>query len=160
MLYHCISRHRNLANTAMIIANYTFYSWWNPWFMLLLMSTTLNDFIAAQIIERKPHYSRLALYLSLFSNIGTLFIFKYFNFFANDFQLLTSSLGFTTDPVIIDIGLPIGLSFFTFQGIAYVVDVYRGHLRAENNIITYLAYASFFPQLAAGPIERGAHLLP
>jgi len=160
VLYSLVARRRNLANSILIVANFTFYGWWNPWFMILLLATTFNDFVAALIIERAPRYRRIAVGLSLTLNLGTLFTFKYFNFFAGDFQIMMTSFGLPVHQVILDIGLPIGLSFFTFQGISYVVDVYRGILKAEDNPITYLAYASFFPQLAAGPIERGAHLLP
>lgn len=162
-LYHFVARRRRLANAVLTTASFVFYGWWDWRFLLLLVFTTLCDYTAARVIHAssKQAVRNAALAVCLTLNLGTLAAFKYFGFFVDNMAALLSHVfGVQVSTVTLAIGLPIGLSFYTFQAISYVVDVYRRELEPEKDVITYLAYATFFPQLAAGPIERGSHMLP
>ena len=129
--------------------------------MGLLMLSTLLDytygFSVASPIRKK---AKFFLWLSIINNLGILGVFKYYNFFALQFQQGLKSLGLYTNPVLLEIALPVGISFYTFHGMSYVFDIYRGQQRPVNNFIDYAVFVSFFPLLVAGPIERASHLLP
>jgi alginate O-acetyltransferase complex protein AlgI len=151
-----------LRNHWLLAASYYFYMSWNPWYGFLLFYVTATDFVAAKYIDQAKSQARrrLWLLLSLISNLGMLFYFKYYNFFAENANWLLQEAGSTHQFDLIKILLPVGISFHTFQSLSYTFDVYRGTLPVEKNFGTFALFVSFFPQLVAGPIERSAHFLP
>ena len=156
------ARTRTLQNTVLLVASYYFYGYAAPKYVLLLAFYTLVSFAAAIAIEqtgsRWPR--RLILTASVATNLGVLVYFKYANFFIAQVAEAYRALGRTSPWPGVDVILPIGVSFFTFQCVAYIVDVYRGELKATRNLLDFAVFKSFFPQLVAGPIERGRHMLP
>jgi D-alanyl-lipoteichoic acid acyltransferase DltB (MBOAT superfamily) len=148
-------RHRDAQNVLLLGASYLFYGWIHPWYALLLGFSTAADFLLARGISRNPAHARNLLSLSLLLNLGTLALFKYYNFFN---QALAERLG--ADWLLVSIALPAGLSFYTLKKIAYLVDVSRGSLHPAPNFLHFALYVSFFPQIVAGPIERAQRLLP
>ncbi len=160
--YHFVRSRVFLRNLWLIAASFVFYGWWDPRFLLLLIFTATVDFGVAMLVEDAKSLRQRKLYLvaSLVSNLTVLGFFKYFNFFIQSFQDLANSIGWHVEPTTLSIVLPVGISFYTFQSMSYVIDVYRKKLPACRDIVQFMAYVSFFPQLVAGPIERGAHLLP
>lgn len=132
---------------------------WNPWFALLILFSTIIDFSIAKLIAKNNNLitKRSLLLISLFVNLGLLFYFKYTNFFLASIHHLLSYSG---EFKALDIILPVGISFYTFQTLSYTIDVYRGQKEVEDSFIKFSLYVSFFPQLVAGPIERSTHLLP
>jgi D-alanyl-lipoteichoic acid acyltransferase DltB (MBOAT superfamily) len=158
-------RRRVLArNVFLLLAGWYFYAVWDWRFLFLLIGTSTFDYLMALGIERTdPTDVRRRKWFvagSLIVNLGVLGFFKYCNFFIDSFITLANKIGWQTDARTLHIILPVGISFYTFQSIAYVIDVYRRHLRAERNFIHYATFVGFFPQLVAGPIERATHLLP
>lgn len=148
-------------NSLLLIASYFFYGWWSWKFMGLLALSTFLDYVygfSVASINRKK--ARLFLWLSVINNLGILALFKYYNFFVQQFQQGFELLGLHIHPVILEIGLPIGISFYTFHGMSYVFDIYRGKIKPISNFVDYAVFVSFFPLLVAGPIERATHLLP
>jgi alginate O-acetyltransferase complex protein AlgI len=107
-----------------------------------------------------PKFKRFWFWLSISINVGFLAIFKYYNFFADTFADALAKIGVNVDPVTLNVILPVGISFYTFHGLSYVIDIYKGRIKAEKNFIDYSVFVSFFPLLVAGPIERATHLLP
>lgn len=146
----------------LLIASYYFYMCYQAELVFLIFTTTLISWAASLLIERttRPALRRAALSLTLIVCLGVLFFYKYFNFFSETFCGLISLLGGRADPVVLDLILPVGISFYTFQTLSYVIDVYRRDIRTEKNFFWYALYVSFFPQLVAGPIERPENLLP
>lgn len=146
----------------LLAASYYFYMAWEPAYGILILISTIIDYFAAIWIQKTDsrRYKRLIVYLSLVSNLGILFVFKYFNFF---FETLNTALEFLkidfTSPAL-SLLLPVGISFYTFQSISYTLDVYRGTRAPERHFGIFALYVSFFPQLVAGPIERSARLIP
>ncbi|HEX8327591.1 MAG TPA: MBOAT family O-acyltransferase [Hymenobacter sp.] len=147
----------------LLLASYYFYMSWRAEYALLLLATTLLDYYSGYRMsqlptkrERKPY-----LYLSLASNLGTLFVFKYFNFFRDAVGQLAEALHLPTGAgPVMGLLLPVGVSFYTFQSVGYIIDVYQGRLEGERNFGRFALFVAFFPQLVAGPIERGGHMLP
>ncbi len=146
----------------LLIASYVFYAWWKIEYLLLLFASTLTDYLCGLAMGRHPtrHARRPFLILSLITNLGLLATFKYLGFFADSLEALLGLLGQPTDVPVIDILLPVGISFYTFQTLSYTIDVYRGKLEPERHFGYFALYVSFFPQLVAGPIERASNLLP
>lgn len=144
----------------LLIASYVFYMWWNPWLVGLIATTTLVSYAAALGLERYPKHRKRLLVLTLVVCLGILFYFKYFEFLAN--SVLTLWEGITGNHVrlTLDLLLPVGISFYTFQTLSYVIDVYRGEFPAERHLGYYALFVSYFPQLVAGPIESAGNLLP
>ncbi len=149
-------------NFLLIIASYYFYSCWNWHFLFLLIFSTLLDYYTALKIEENelPKYRKFWLWLSISINLGFLGVFKYYNFFAESFASLLHSFGFTVSPITLKLILPVGISFYTFHGLSYIIDIYYKRIKAENNFVDYSLFVSYFPLLVAGPIERATHLLP
>ena len=146
----------------LLAASYYFYMSWRPAYGLLLAATTLLDYASgvqmsklATLAQRRPW-----LALSLASNLGTLFVFKYFNFFRDAAVGLAGALHLPLAAPVLALALPVGVSFYTFQSVAYIVDVYQGRLPAERNLLRFALFVAFWPQLVAGPIERGTQMLP
>ncbi|MBK8139117.1 MAG: MBOAT family protein [Chloroflexi bacterium] len=148
----------------LMAASYFFYIYWNVSYIFLILFTAGIDYFTALKIDALPLEDRRRrqrwLLLSIVSNMGVLFTFKYFNFFADSIYDLLTSLGVDVSPVTLNVLLPVGISFYTFQSLAYTIDVYRGNLKAERSVVRFLTFVAFFPQLVAGPIERATHLLP
>jgi D-alanyl-lipoteichoic acid acyltransferase DltB (MBOAT superfamily) len=157
------SRSLRLQNFLVLLVSYVFYGWWDYRFLSLLFFNSMMDYVIALQIEKheksSPSRKRL-LGLSLFLNLGMLGFFKYFNFFAQSWVDAWGLMGVAMDPVLVNVILPVGISFYTFQTLSYTIDVYRGDLKATKDPIAFLAFVSFFPQLVAGPIERATNLLP
>ena len=148
-------------NVLLLISSYLFYLTWDRRFGVLLLVSGTIDYLLAILLGKaqKIRLRHSLLGLSILTNIGTLVFFKYFNFFSENFQLLAKSIGWRTDPTLVKVLLPVGLSFYTFKSLSYVIDVYRGRLDPTRNLVAYLTYVSFFPQILAGPIDRAGNLL-
>ena len=149
-------------NWLILGASYLFYAWWDWRFLILLVGSSLLDYKIGQWMEKTstPSARRQWLAISLAVNLGTLGIFKYFHFVADSFQDLANWIGLSLEMPILQIVLPVGISFYTFQSLSYSMDVYRRKILPVEDPVAFLAYVSFFPQLVAGPIERATHLLP
>lgn len=148
----------------LLMASYYFYMCWNPKYALLMMLSTVITYLSGWLVaygQRKERIDikRIALAFCICSNIGILFYFKYSNFFIENLNALLGKLGFQGIHSTFDVLLPVGISFYTFQALSYTIDVYKGTIDAEKNIINYALFVSFFPQLVAGPIERSKSLL-
>lgn len=149
-------------NILIVIASYLFYSFWDLRFLSLIVFSTALDYILAKRIENSQNnkYRRIFLILSLVFNLGILGVFKYYNFFIDNFNSAFSVLGISLNLNSLEFILPVGISFYTFQTLSYTIDVYRCKMKASNSLIQFAAFVSFFPQLVAGPIERATNLLP
>jgi len=149
-------------NVLLLVASYVFYATWDPRFLVLLLLTTATDYLMGLSIHhlRNRWLRRLCLIYSLSVNLGVLFFFKYFDFFADSASRLLEWLGFAADPITLQFLLPIGISFYTFRSITYTVDIYRGQAKPTRNPLHYAIFVSFFPELIAGPIERARRFLP
>lgn len=148
-------------NLLILVASYFFYGWWSWKFMLLLAISTLLDFLYGfWVASPNRKKARFFLWLSVINNLGILAVFKYYNFFSLQFKNGFDLLGLHTNPILLNFALPIGISFYTFHGMSYVFDIYRGKQHPVKNFIDYAVFVSFFPLLVAGPIERAGHLLP
>ena len=146
----------------LLIASYYFYMCWSTRYIWVIWGITLIDYVAGLQIEKaeQPRRRRLYLGLSLFCNLSLLVIFKYFNFLTGSLRATTHLFGLEYNPPLLAIILPVGLSFHTFQAMSYTIEVYRGRVPAEKNLLEYALYVAFFPQMVAGPIERPYELLP
>lgn len=151
-------RHQNIL---ILIASYFFYAWWSWKFLLLLILSTLLDYLYGfGVASLNRNRAKFFLWLSIINNLGILGVFKYYNFFAVEFSAAFESVGIHTNPVILNLALPVGISFYTFHGMSYVFDLYKKKREPVTNFIEYAVFVSFFPLLVAGPIERADHLLP
>lgn len=161
-IYWLLKKSIGAQNIFLLIASYIFYGWWDPRFLILIALSSLIDYsISIQLDKTENAKQRkLLLTASLVSNLGILAFFKYFNFFLDNFQAAFTFFGGEINASRLNIVLPVGISFYTFQTLSYTIDVYRKKLPASKNIIAFLSFVSFFPQLVAGPIERATHLLP
>jgi alginate O-acetyltransferase complex protein AlgI len=178
-VYLLVRKNNPLMNLWLMIASYTFYGWWNPWYLLLLFGTSAIDYLMVLLMDRRRSTRKLWLIISLVSNFGFLAYFKYSGFITANINALlkwsdvdltlpdpafypNAMLGRTdkADWLFDQVILPIGISFHTFQSMSYTIDAYFGHIKTERNFIRFLTFVSFFPQLVAGPIERAGNLLP
>lgn len=148
-------------NALVLVASYFFYGWWSWKFMgLLILSTAMDYAYGFWVASPNRKKAKLFLWLSIINNLGILGVFKYYSFFALQFQKGFDLLGLHTNPILLQVALPIGISFYTFHGMSYVFDIYRGNQKPVRNFVDYAVFVSFFPLLVAGPIERANHLLP
>src|SRR5438132_4197825 len=179
-VYLVVKRNNRLMNLWLMLASYTFYGWWNPYYLLLLFGTSAIDYLMVLAMERSQKTRKLWLVISLVSNFGFLGYFKYSGFITENLNTFLGTLGspyLIPDPVYYPnmlmglmgvpeshffeaVILPIGISFHTFQSMSYTIDAYRGTIQTERSFIRFLTFVSFFPQLVAGPIERAGNLLP
>jgi D-alanyl-lipoteichoic acid acyltransferase DltB (MBOAT superfamily) len=160
MLYYALPfKYRWLM---LLVASYVFYMWWKAEYALLILASTLIDYFAARWLEKTTHQikRKCLLALSLASNLGILFFFKYFNFVNTNLGSLSEIFGFAYQPSPLDVLLPVGISFYTFQTMSYTIDVFKGNMKAEKHFGYFALYVTYFPQLVAGPIERAERLLP
>ncbi|AYN05184.1 MBOAT family protein [Flavobacterium sp. 140616W15] len=162
LYWFVFNKTKSSQNALLIVASYYFYSCWDWRFLFLLVfSTFLDYYTGIQIEKGKSEKSRkFWFWLSIIINLGFLGIFKYYNFFAASFSDLLNSVGVKASPILLDVILPVGISFYTFHGLSYVIDIYYKRIKAEYNFVDYSLFVSYFPLLVAGPIERATHLLP
>jgi D-alanyl-lipoteichoic acid acyltransferase DltB (MBOAT superfamily) len=149
-------------NLLLILASYFFYACWDWRFLSLIIFSTVVDYVVGLKLKNEQQVFRrkLLLAISLFSNLGLLGLFKYYDFFIANFAASFSIFGFSINPASLNLILPLGISFYTFQTLSYSIDVYKGRIKASHDFIEFSAFVCFFPQLVAGPIERASHLLP
>ncbi len=162
IVYWLLNKHLKVQNSFLLVASYFFYGFWDYRFLSLIVFSSCVDFFVAQQIQRTATQKNrnFWLYVSLFSNLGLLAVFKYFNFFSDSFADLMSMGGWEVDHLTLQLILPVGISFYTFQTLSYTIDVYRNKLRPISDVVAFFTYVSFFPQLVAGPIERASNLIP
>ena len=151
---------RKSQNVFLVLASYVFYGWWDWRFLGLILASSLIDYWIGGQIKAKPNHKKSLLLISVVFNLGMLFVVKYYNFFIDSFIASFSFLGYPLDLPELDWILPVGISFYTFQTMSYTIDVYKGKMEPTRELISFLAFVSFFPQLVAGPIERAKNLLP
>ena len=146
----------------LLIASYYFYMSWNVKYVTLILTTTLISYAAARLLEGQPDLRKKKWILAGAAavSLGILFFFKYFNFFSESLAAFFGLFAIPMNPILLKLLLPVGISFYTFQTLSYVIDVYRGTIPAERHLGYYATFISFFPQLVAGPIERTTNLLP
>jgi alginate O-acetyltransferase complex protein AlgI len=149
-------------NLFILGASYFFYGYWKWQFLSLILLSTLIDYVCGLYIYKYINLPKKKIFLciSIFSNLGILVFFKYFNFFLNNINTTFELFGISTSLTHLNIILPMGISFYTFQSLSYSIDVYRGSVRPTKNFTVFALYVSYFPQLVAGPIERASKLLP
>ena len=164
LLYWFVFRRLQLQNLFVVVASYVFYGWWNWTFLLLIAFTSACSYASGLLIEsdrkKGKKYSKLYATLNICINLGILGVYKYYNFFADSLVSAFASIGVTMHPSSLNLVLPVGISFYTFQALSYTIDVYRKKLEPTHNPVEFFAFISFFPQLVAGPIERATNLLP
>lgn len=148
----------------LLSASYFFYAYWNPYYLLLIWYTSTVDFFVGLKIssckDSDKNRRKRFLLISIISNLTILAVFKYFNFFSASIIEFASLFNYKLETIQLNLLLPVGISFYTFQSLSYVIDVYRGKQEATKNYILYLLFISFFPQLVAGPIVRSSVLMP
>nr|WP_315162522.1 MBOAT family O-acyltransferase [uncultured Flavobacterium sp.] len=162
LYWFVFNKTKSTQNALLILASYYFYSCWDWRFLFLLVFSTLLDYYTGIRIEKSKSESgrKFWFWLSIIVNLGFLGIFKYYNFFASSFSDLLNGFGLKTSPLLLHVILPVGISFYTFHGLSYVIDIYYKRIKAEYNFVDYSLFVSYFPLLVAGPIERATHLLP
>mgnify|MGYP000100199892 CR=1 FL=1 len=155
-------RNLKLQNALLVVASYIFYGWWDWRFLSLIVFSSIVDYLIGLKLKKEEKQSKRKrlLWLSIFVNLGFLGFFKYYNFFVDNFVEAFSFFGSKIQPNTLDIILPVGISFYTFQTLSYTIDVYKRKLEPTQDFVSFFAFVSFFPQLVAGPIERASHLLP
>lgn len=159
IIYWLILRGRTRAQNVLILASsYLFYGWWDPRFLGLIILTTCSTYFTA--LYGRGRYGKVFTTANILLNVGILIIFKYLNFFSENIGRLFNLFGLNLDWFTIDVLLPVGISFYTFQAIAYSIDVYKGRIEACRDPLPFFTFIAYFPQLVAGPIERASYLLP
>ncbi len=156
------NKNLQLQNTFLLVVSYFFYGWWDWRFLSLIIFSSFVDFFVGKQLGKEEEEGKRKIYLwiSILINLGFLGFFKYFNFFAQSFADAFTLFGMPFEANRLNIILPVGISFYTFQTLSYTIDVYKKQLKPCNDIIVFFAFVSFFPQLVAGPIERATNLLP
>jgi alginate O-acetyltransferase complex protein AlgI len=149
-------------NVLIVVASYVFYGWWDWRFLSLILFSTIVDYTIGQKLRNNEHKfkRKVLLWFSIIVNLGFLGFFKYYNFFIENFTDAFSLLGMKINGNSLNIILPVGISFYTFQTLSYTIDVYRKKIEPTQDFVAFSAFVCFFPQLVAGPIERATHLLP
>lgn len=147
-------------NLWIIAASYFFYACWDWRFLFLIVLSSAVDYYAGLAMGERPRWRRICLLISIFTNLGILAVFKYYNFFIDSLLHLNPGLQHVLGHTTLNIVLPVGISFYTFQTLSYTIDVYNRKVEPVRDIFAFFAFVSFFPQLVAGPIERATHLLP
>ena len=163
LLYWFVAnKNLKFQNILLLVASYVFYGWWDWRFLsLIIFSSFIDYFVGISLSKTENSQKRkILLWMSILVNIGFLGFFKYFNFFSQSFADAFTLLGSHMEPSRLNIILPVGISFYTFQTLSYSIDVYRRKLEPTKDIIAFFSFVSFFPQLVAGPIERATNLLP
>ncbi len=156
------NKNLNLQNLLIVAASYLFYGWWDWKFLSLIVFSTVVDYTVGRRLKNEVHQTKrkILLWSSILVNLGFLGFFKYYNFFLDNFITAFSFFGAEIKANSLNIILPVGISFYTFQTLSYTIDVYKRKLEPTTDFIAFSAFVSFFPQLVAGPIERATNLLP
>ncbi len=157
------NKNLSIQNFIILLSSYVFYGWWDYRFLSLIFLSTIVDYIIGLNIPRQEseRLQKLLLYVSILFNVSVLGFFKYYNFFIDSWISLFSSFGYEIKSIwTLNIILPVGISFYTFQTMSYTIDIYRKKLKPTKDFISFASFVSFFPQLVAGPIERATNLLP
>lgn len=163
LLYWFVAnKNLKIQNIFLLLSSYFFYACWDWRFLFLLMFSTALDYYTGLKMSQTENQKKrnFWFWLSIIVNIGFLGVFKYYNFFAESFAQTLENIGLYVNPWTLNIILPVGISFYTFHGLSYVIDIYKKRISAEKNFVDYAVFVSFFPLLVAGPIERATHLLP
>ena len=162
LYWYATKGNYKVQNVLLLISSYFFYSCWDWRFLFLLIFSTLLDYYTGiKMCDAENQKSKkFWFWLSISINLGFLGVFKYYNFFAESFASALANVGLQINPWTLKVILPVGISFYTFHGLSYVIDIYKSRIKAEKNFIDYAVFVSFFPLLVAGPIERATHLLP
>jgi len=162
VLYWALRRHNTARKVLLLAAGYTFYAQWNVKYLGLIVFSTVLDYVLANCIAHaeEPRRRRTLLALSMTVNLGILGLFKYYGFFATSLSELLTSMGLHVSLPTLNLLLPVGISFFTFENISYTFDVYRKKIEPANSLLDYAIFVSFFPRMVAGPIIRAAHFIP
>ncbi len=162
LLYFFNYKRLRVQNLILLVSSYVFYGWWDWRFLSLILISSVSDYIIGLNIEKSEDVvkRKRLLFLSVFINLGILGFFKYYNFFAASTVDALNFFGLQSNPFFIKVILPVGISFYTFQTMSYTIDIYRKQMKATNNLLEFMTFVSFFPQLVAGPIERAKNLLP
>lgn len=162
LYWFVFNKNLKAQNILLLVSSYFFYGCWDWRFLFLLAFSTALDYYTGLKIYRSENqkWRKTWLCISVIVNLSFLGFFKYFNFFAESFTSLLNGVGMNASPVLINIILPVGISFYTFHGLSYVFDIYNRKIKPTTNVVDYSLFVSFFPLLVAGPIERANHLLP
>ncbi len=162
LYWFVFQKNLRLQNLLVLVASYVFYGWWDWRFLSLIAFSTLVDYFVGVNLEKEEKQSKrkMFLWISILVNLGFLGFFKYYNFFLDNFVAGFKLFGTEFSPQTLQIVLPVGISFYTFQTLSYSIDVYKRNLQPTRDIVAFGAFVSFFPQLVAGPIERASNLLP
>ncbi|WP_417602155.1 MBOAT family O-acyltransferase [Owenweeksia hongkongensis] len=162
LYWFVFNRNLRLQNFLVVLASYVFYGWWDWRFLSLIVFSTLVDYSVGVALSNtdKLKKRKILLWVSILVNLGFLGFFKYYNFFVDNFISAFSLMGMSIKANTLNVILPVGISFYTFQTLSYTIDVYKRKLEPTKDFIAFSAFVSFFPQLVAGPIERATHLLP
>lgn len=157
-----INKSLRWQNVFILIVSYIFYGWWDWRFLSLIIISTACDFFIGQSLGKTLDHKRkkVLLIISLFVNLGLLAVFKYYNFFVENLIFLFKDLNINISFSTLNLILPVGISFYTFQTLSYTIDIYKGKIKPVTDPIPFFAFVAFFPQLVAGPIERASNLLP
>ena len=161
-LYLVSRRSCRVQNYLLVVASYIFYGYWDPRFLILIFASTVIDFFVGRTLDNSEDAGRrkALVITSVMANLAILGFFKYFDFFTDSAVDILALAGLQADRVTLDIVLPVGISFYTFQTMSYTIDIYRKRLHHTSNFVDFALFVSFFPQLVAGPIERAVNLLP
>jgi alginate O-acetyltransferase complex protein AlgI len=156
------NKNLKVQNCLIVVASYTFYGWWDWRFLSLILFSTIVDYLIGISLSKQENQSKrkILLWVSILVNLGFLGFFKYYNFFIDNFITAFLFFGTEINANSLDIILPVGISFYTFQTLSYSIDIYKRKLEPTRDFIAFSAFVSFFPQLVAGPIERATNLLP
>jgi alginate O-acetyltransferase complex protein AlgI len=162
LYWFVINKNLKLQNLLIVLASYLFYGWWDWRFLSLIIFSTFVDYLVGLKLSKEENETKrkILLWTSIIVNLGFLGFFKYYNFFIDNFTTAFSFFGNEIQPNSLNIILPVGISFYTFQTLSYSIDIYKRKLEPTKDFIAFAAFVSFFPQLVAGPIERAANLLP
>jgi D-alanyl-lipoteichoic acid acyltransferase DltB (MBOAT superfamily) len=160
--YWSLARLKVLRLIMLLAASYLFYAWWSPYYLVLIVASSVLDlFVGRQLFRTEdPKARKLLLVLSLVGNLGLLATFKYYNWFIGSVATAATQLGLSISVRYLDAVVPVGISFYTFQSLSYTLDIYRRRLEPVDNPLSFLVFVAFFPQLVAGPIVRAAEFLP
>ncbi|MDB9955033.1 MBOAT family protein, partial [Flavobacteriaceae bacterium] len=162
ILYWVVNKNLKFQNILIIASSYLFYGWWDWRFLSLILFSTLVDYSVGVLLQKQNNKPKrkILLWFSIIINLGFLGYFKYYNFFLDNFVSAFSLFGIEINQNSLNIVLPVGISFYTFQTLSYTIDIYKRKLEPTKDIIAFAAFVCFFPQLVAGPIERATNLLP
>lgn len=162
-IYWFVFKKLKWQNAFILFASYVFYGWWDWRFLILIVLTSACSFGSGLLLERYEGARKTQKIISVANivfNLGILCVFKYYNFFVENLEMICQTIGIHLDWATLHVILPVGISFYTFQALSYTIDVYQYKIKATHDPVEFFSYISFFPQLVAGPIERATNLLP